>query len=120
MSRIKAKIFGAALAFFIGSACSSLKADDAIEKSGQAIGVSAGNLIVIPVKAASMSLGVFFGALSYVLTGGNADLTKQIWQDTSQGPYLVTPELAKKSVGQRPELMRQSQPSEPPALPERQ
>ena len=114
---IRRKIFGATLAFFIGSACSSLKADDAIEKSGQAVGVSAGNLVVIPMKAASMSLGMFFGALSYVLTGGNADLTKQIWQDTTQGPYLVTPELAKKSVGQRPELTKEPQ---PPALPERQ
>jgi hypothetical protein len=44
------------------------------------------------------------GALSFVVTGGNTDLTKQIWQDTTQGPYMITPEVARMAVGQRPEL----------------
>jgi hypothetical protein len=39
-----------------------------------------------------------------VLTGGNADLTRQIWRDTTEGPYLITPQLARKAIGQRPEL----------------
>ena len=51
-------------------------------------------------------MGAVFGAASFVLTGGNAELTKQIWQDTTQGPYLITPEVAKKAVGERPELNR--------------
>ena len=51
-----------------------------------------------------MTVGALSGALSYLVTGGNADLTKQIWQDTSEGPYIVTPELARTSIGQRPEL----------------
>jgi len=81
-----------------------VKADDAIETAGVATGVSVGNMWFLPLKAISMSMGALSGALSFVVTGGNADLTKQIWQDTLQGPYLITPELARKSVGQRPEL----------------
>jgi hypothetical protein len=81
-----------------------LKADDAIETAGVATGVSVGNMWFLPLKAISMSIGALSGALSFVVTGGNADLTKQIWQDTLQGPYVITPELAHTSVGQRPEL----------------
>src|SRR5258706_10391644 len=80
-----------------------VRADDAIETAGVATGVSVGNIWFLPLKAISMSMGALSGALSFVVTG-NADLTKQIWQDTLQGPYVITPELAHPSVGQRPEL----------------
>ena len=90
--------------------CASMpaRADDLIEKEGVAVGVTAGNLIIIPAKAVSVSMGMLFGALSFVLTGGNAELTQQIWRDTTQPPYIVTPELARKAIGQRPELNRQN------------
>ena len=52
----------------------------------------------------SMTVGATAGALSYIVSGGNADLTQQIWRDTSEGPYIITPELARKSIGQRPLL----------------
>ena len=84
-----------------------LHAEDAIEKAGVATGVSAGNLLFLPIKAISMSVGALSGALSFVVTGGNVELTKQIWQDTSQGPYIITPDLARTSVGQRPQLSEQ-------------
>jgi hypothetical protein len=51
-----------------------------------------------------MTMGVFSAGFSYAVTG-NADLTKQIWQDTTQGPYVITPDLARTSIGQRPELL---------------
>ncbi len=81
-----------------------LKADDVIEKAGVGVGVTVGNMWVLPAKLISMSMGAVSGALSFVVTGGNADLTKQIWRDTSQGPYMVTPDVARMGVGQRPEL----------------
>ena len=81
-----------------------LKAEDIIEKAGVGVGVTAGNMWAVPAKLISMSIGAVSGALSYVVTGGNADLTKQIWRDTSEGPYMITPDVARMGVGQRPEL----------------
>ena len=81
-----------------------LQAEDVIEKAGVATGVTVGNTIAIPLKAVTMVIGALSGVLSFIVTGGNAELTQQIWQDTSEGPYVVTPELARMSVGQRPEL----------------
>jgi hypothetical protein len=91
--------------FLAGSLPSGLRAEDAIEKTGVVVGVTAGNMVFIPAKAISTSMGLFFGALSFVLTGGNADLTRQMWRDTTEGPYLITPDLAWKAIGERPELL---------------
>jgi hypothetical protein len=86
-----------------------LRADDAIEKAGVGVGVTAGNMWFLPLKVISVSMGAVSGALSYVLTGGNADLTKQIWRDTSEGPYIITPAVARMGVGQRPELAEKNE-----------
>lgn len=81
-----------------------VQAQENIEKAGVAVGVTAGNLWFLPIKAITLTIGALSGALSYAVTGGNRELTEQIWQDTLQGPYLITPELARRSIGQRPEL----------------
>jgi hypothetical protein len=81
-----------------------LRAEDMIEKAGVATGVSAGNMWFLPIKAITMTIGALSGALSFVVTGGNTELTQQIWQDTSQGPYIITPDVARTAIGQRPEL----------------
>lgn len=79
-------------------------AEELIEKAGVATGVTVGNSVAMPLKAVSMVIGGFSGLLSFIVTGGDTEVTKQVWRDTSQGPYLVTPELARMSVGRRPEL----------------
>ena len=81
-----------------------LCAEDNIEKAGVAVGVTAGNMVFIPLQAGLLPMNAFIGALSFVLSGGNAELTKQIWSDTLPGPYVITPEIAKKAIGERPEL----------------
>jgi hypothetical protein len=81
-----------------------LRAEEAIEKAGVAAGVTVGNVLFVPLKAMSAAMGAISGALSFVLTGGDDEVTKQVWRDTLQGPYVVTPELAKKAIGERPEL----------------
>ncbi|HUK41043.1 MAG TPA: hypothetical protein VLX11_08365 [Candidatus Acidoferrales bacterium] len=88
---------------------SFLRADDLIEKEGVGVGVSVGNYVFLPAKFASVTIGLMAGAASWVLTGGNTDLTKQIWKDTTQGPYLITPEVAKKGIGERPLLAEKNQ-----------
>lgn len=82
----------------------SLHADDLIEKAGVAIGVTVGNMWFVPIKATSISWGLTAGAISFILSAGNTDLTTQIWHDTSQGPYLITPSVARTAIGERPEL----------------
>ena len=86
-----------------GLSPSFLRAEDALETAGIATGVTAGNMWFIPIKAVSVSIGALSGALSFLLTG-NADLSKQIWEDTTQGPYVITPDVARQAVGDRPEL----------------
>jgi hypothetical protein len=93
-----------ALLILSGVAPAHLRAEDVIEKAGVATGVTVGNTIAVPLKAVSMTIGALSGALSFIVTGGNTELTQQIWRDTFEGPYVVTPELARMSVGQRPEL----------------
>jgi hypothetical protein len=83
----------------------SARAEEALENAGIAVGVTAGNMLVIPAKAISTSLGLLFGSLSLVLSGGNTELTRQMWRDSTEGPYLITPEVAKKAIGERPELL---------------
>jgi hypothetical protein len=99
------KLFAAAFALALTLLSPSLlKAEDVVENAGVGVGVSIGNILFLPIKAISMTIGALSGGLSYVVTG-NADLTKQIWQDTTQGPYVITPELARTAIGQRPELL---------------
>jgi hypothetical protein len=81
-----------------------LRAEETIEKAGVAVGLTAGNMLFVPLKAIALSMGAISGALSYVLMGGNDEVTRQVWRDTLQGPYVITPELAKKAIGERPEL----------------
>jgi hypothetical protein len=83
-----------------------LSADDLIENTGVGIGITAGNMWFVPVKAISFFWGLTEGALSWILSGGNTDLTLQIWEDTTQGPYLITPHVARTAIGERPELER--------------
>jgi hypothetical protein len=88
----------------IGTAPSLLRAEDTIEKAGVAVGVTAGNVVFLPAKAISTSMGLFFGALSFVLTGGDTEVTQQMWRYSTEGPYLITPEVARKAIGKRPYL----------------
>jgi hypothetical protein len=88
----------------IGTAPSWLRAEDTMEKAGVAVGVSAGNMIFLPAKAISTSIGLFFGALSFVLTGGDTEVTQQMWRYSTAEPYLITQEVAQKAIGKRPEL----------------
>ena len=77
-----------------------LNAEEPIEIAAIDVGVTAGNLVFLPAKAISVSMGLVGGALSFLLTGGNAELTRQIWRDTTEGPYLITPDRGPQ--GHRP------------------
>jgi hypothetical protein len=96
----------AVLVTLIGLYPARLKAEDAIEKAGVGVGVTAGNLLFLPIKAISVTAGALSGALSFIVTGGDTEVTRQVWQDTMQEPYVITPELARTAIGHRPELQQ--------------
>jgi hypothetical protein len=81
-----------------------LRAEDKIENTGVAVGSTVGNLLFVPFKAIAVSMGALTSALSFVVMGGDGELSSQIQRDTLQGPYVITPELARKAIGERPEL----------------
>jgi hypothetical protein len=83
-------------------------------KAGPGFGALMLNIFYLPVKATTVVWGVSSGALSYALSGGNAELTRQIWEDTTEGPYLITPEVVRASIGERPELERSNAATEIP------
>ena len=83
-------------------------AEDPIETAGVGVGVTAGNVIALPMKAMSVFVGLTIGAVSFLFSGGNADLTKQIWNDVTEGPYVITPEVARTAIGERPELKKKN------------
>jgi hypothetical protein len=81
----------------------SVTAEDGIERAGVAVGVTAGNMLFLPIKAVSVVIGALSGALSFVVTGGDTEVTRQVWQDTAEGPYVITREVARTAIGYRPE-----------------
>lgn len=81
-----------------------LFAEEPNEIAGMAVGLTAGNMWFVPIKAISVVMGLTGGAASLIFSGGNVELTRQIWRDTTEGPYLITPEVARKAIGERPEL----------------
>jgi hypothetical protein len=93
---------------FVSSFTSGLRAENGIEKAGVVVGITVGNMVVIPAKAISTSMGLFFGALSFVLTGGDTEVTHQMWRYSTADPYLITPDLARKAIGERPELLEKA------------
>jgi len=103
-AKIALPVASAALALSLWSPAPIRAADDPIETAGVAVGVTAGNAVVIPAKIISVGTGLIAGALSFILTGGNAELTRQMWRDVTEGPYYVSPAVARRAIGERPEL----------------
>jgi hypothetical protein len=61
----QAKLLFATFVLLSGSACSSgIETQDMIEKQGVAVGVTAKNMIFIPAKAISASIGILAEAFS--------------------------------------------------------
>jgi hypothetical protein len=86
----------------LGLAPPSAAAADAFEQASTAVGVTVGNSIFLPAKAASLVIGTSAALASLLF--GNPETFRQSLQNSFEGPYLVTPELARRAVGERPEL----------------
>jgi len=102
---MKTRLVAAVITLAIIVGPSSTRAEDVIEQAGVATGMSAGNMWFLPIKyLIVVPVAAVFGGISYVVTGGNTELTEQIWQDNFQGPYVIDADLARKGIGKRPQL----------------
>lgn len=63
----------------------------------------AGNLIYAPMKITTMILALPQGFFSWFLSVGNDQLAEQFLDEAMEGPYFITPELARFAIGARPE-----------------
>jgi len=90
-------------ALFVSLPLAGARAEDTIEKAGIGVGLTVGNVLFLPLKAVSVSMGLINSSMSLIFAG-NVDLAEQALSDTTAEPYYITPELAKKAVGERPEL----------------
>jgi hypothetical protein len=79
------------------------ESNDAVDKAAAGIGVTIGNAVFFPFKVISAAWGAGMGGLSFIVSGGDKELAQQSWRDTTEGPYAITQEFARQSVGTRPE-----------------
>jgi hypothetical protein len=102
-NRIAAVALGAILGF--APLLRAANAEEKVERAGTGVGLTVGNALFVPIKAISVSMGVLGSALAFVFMGGNGEVTQQSWRNTLQDPYVITPEVARKAIGERPELI---------------
>ncbi len=76
------------------------------ERAGIGLGLTAGNVVFAPAKVASVGMGLFGAVLSFVLTGGDTEVAGQMFRNSTEPPYLITPDLAEKALAPRPELQQ--------------
>jgi hypothetical protein len=81
-----------------------LSAEELVEKAGVGVGLTAGNMWFVPIKAISVSMGLGAALASFIFTAGDTEVAAQTLRDSAAGPYLITPEVAKTAIGERPEL----------------
>jgi hypothetical protein len=81
-----------------------LHAGEAVKKAGVATGVTVGNLLFVPVKVALMVSAAPMAVISWLGSLGDTQQVKAIWKDTTDKPYFISPETARKAIGQRPDL----------------
>jgi len=72
--------------------------DRVIDNAGIAYGVTFGNLIYPGFKASTMLLAAPQAALAWILTLGDTEQAKTIWDAQTEGPYYISPEEARKAL----------------------
>ncbi len=79
----------------------AVHAEDTSDDSGTEIAVSdtgmsaasgLATIVYFPVKAAFSLAGGIVGGLTYAFTGGNEEATKDVWNASMGGDYIVEPE----------------------------
>ena len=68
-------------------------------EAGLGIGSGLLTLVYLPVKVVYAALGGIVGGFTYVLTGGDVETAKSVWEPSFYGTYVITPSNLK---GERP------------------
>ena len=92
----------------------SLFAGETVDRAGEAIGLTAGNAMFVPVKMAVMGLAAPLTAISWIASLGDTEQAKAIWKDSTDQPYFISPKEARKAIGQRPDLKADWNPARDP------
>jgi hypothetical protein len=56
-----------------------------IDRTAAGVGVTFGNVVFVPFKAISAVWGLGMGGLSFILSGGDTELTRQSWRTIRLG-----------------------------------
>ena len=67
-------------------------AEIAVSDSGMSAASGLATIVYFPVKAAFSLAGGIVGGLTYAFTGGNEEATKDVWNASMGGDYMVEPE----------------------------
>ncbi len=57
------------------------------------VGAVATNVFYLPVKVIYAGLGGLTGGIGWLLTGGDTDAARSIWDPTVRGTYIITPSM---------------------------
>ncbi len=103
---------GVALALALSVVAATARAeDDFLSDLGWGTLAVLTNVVYVPAKLAWAGVGGITGSLAYLVTLGDAQTAKRIWQPTLGGTYVLTPAILK---GEEPLIF--SPQEEPPRI----
>ena len=88
-----------------------LHAEGWIDKAGVATGVTVGNMVFVPLKVALVGFAAPVAVISWLGSLGDTQQVKEIWKNTTERPYFISPEKARKAIGERPDLTAEWNPA---------
>ncbi len=90
-----------AVAFFLlfvsALGAGEARAEGAWKEAGLGVASVLGSVIYSPIKVHYAALGAVTGGVAWVVTGGNAELAREIWEPALGGDYVITPQMLRGS-----------------------
>ncbi len=88
-----------------------LHAEGGIDKAGVTTGVTVGNMVFVPLKVVLVGFAVPVAVITWLGSLGDTQQVKEIWKSTTEMPYFISPEEARKAIGERPDLTAEWNPA---------
>ena len=97
------------LMVFLSPTC--LHAEGGIDKAGVTTGVTIGNMVFVPLKVVLVGFAAPVAVISWLGSLGDTQQVKEIWKNTTEMPYFISPAQARKAIGERPDLTAEWNPA---------